>query len=386
MDKLIVDSPGGDRWQLCTDENKRLILKSGEVLKSVMENSIGDFDGVFNSSGIFYIAAANSEGGIDCLVFDGENTRQIPVVSGKSGVSQISGIRILCINNRFSLWYCLEYESDLLLVNQFFDSQGKADAPFAVDRLSGRKCFSVCCDADFNTNVFYKDKDGRSRYLKYCWNQKKFEAGTDGLFGYDDVVSISSVCDEDKIHLVFVARRSDYYGVYYKNTESAQETVLGFGVGAGCSTAVCSDGGSVRVYWTDNYESCECLSTDGGKTFGKPKRINFSGDKVSLWGYRNSGNTTGLYREACMYSEGNGRILHENEAPAYAGKQSDKITEMSREIIDYAGKNASEIKVGIDIAARLESIETQLMKIVYILEESKNDIKKCIGGNDNETV
>lgn len=389
MDKLIIDLPDGERCCFYIDNDNRLIRKCGKVSKAVMEGAAGSFDGVFDVSGIFYIAASNSDGGIDCLILDGDSEKHIPLVSGKSGVSRISGIRLLCTDGMFSLWYCLEYESNLLLVNQLFDSRGKADAPFAVDRLGSRRCFSVCCDSEFSTNVFYRDKDGISRYLRYSRIFEKFEPGDAGLFCSDDVVSVSSICDEERLHLAFVAKRSDYYGVYYKNSALAREAVLGFGVGAGCTTAVCSDGKNVRVYWADNYECCECLSTDGGATFGKPLRISHPGDRAVLCGYRSSGNNSGLYANACIYREDSENIVHGNELLKYVSKNADKITDMREEIKDYAEKNAAELKVGIDFAARLESIETQLMKIVYILEElsyGKNNIKSDNGGNDIETV
>lgn len=400
MDKLIIDCPGGERRQLYTDSENRLIYNRAENLKPVMENVSGGFDGIFDDKGNLFIAAATADGGIECLICSEAGERCFTLVSGKNGVGRISCIRLFCINGRFSLWYCLEYDSRVLLVNQFFDGSGQTEAPFAVDTLSRKKCFSVCCDNDYNTHVFYKDKDGKSRYLTYRWNIKKFEARSSELFDIEDAVSISSISDGRDIHIVFVAKRSDYYGVYYKKIGSDSEAVLDFGVGAGCRASVSAAGDKVCVCWSDGSESCECISRDCGKSFEKARKINpLKGGKNILCGYRSSKNSLCLHTNRCIYSEGTGKLLHEKEIISDTEKSFTKDNDMGKEIGDYSKKNMSELKVRIDLAARLDSIETQLMKIVCILEEVLPDFRcnsaepeeKAVlsdfnGGNDCETV
>lgn len=367
MDKLMVDCPDGGKWLFFADNENRLILKRDGAQKTVMENVSGGFDGVFDSSGNFCVAAATS-GGIECLLCDKSGERSFVLMTGKRG--RLSGVRIFCINGRFSLWYCLEYEGNALLVNQFFDASGQADAPFAVDTLGYKKCFSVCCDSNYDTHIFYVDKDEKVRYLTHRWNVKKFLPETEEEFCCDDVVNISSIYDGKGIHVAFVAKKGNYYGVYHKEINFPGETVLGFGVGAGCHTAVTSYGEKICVYWCDNYESCECESIDGGKNFSKPRRINsLKGGRNTFARYRTADNVLCMCVNRCIVSEESGKMLHEKEISQFARKLR-KDNDMGREIIDYSREAASELKVGIDLAAKLDSIETQLMKIVCILESA----------------
>lgn len=368
MNKLIVDSKSDIRRQFYIDNENRLVLNRDKDIKIVMENVSGGFDGVFDFAGNLYIVCATEGGGIECLVCDESGEKNFTLVSAKNGKSKISNIRLFCINSIFSLWYCLEYDGSSLLVNQFFDSSGRAEAPFAVDTLGYKKCFSICCDSNFDTHVFYVDNDEKSRYLIYRWNRKKFEPKDRAFFDFDDVVSISSICDGKDIHTAFVAKRNDYYGVYYKKIGSFDESVLGFGVGAGCATSVIAFGEGISVYWCDNFESCECKSVDFGKSFDKPKRINaIGGGKNVFCRYRAKDNGLCMYVNQCILGA-NGKILHEKDiVNSIIGKKGDN--DLKREIINYSKENMSDVLVGMDIASKIESIETCLMKIVCILQE-----------------
>ena len=367
----MIDCRSGSLWQIFADNENSLILNRDGNTKPILQNASGSFDGVFDKSGSLYIVSAISGGSIDCVVCDAFGERSFSVVSSKNSKGKISGIRVFCINGRFSLWYCLEYDGKSILVNQFFDADGNADAPFAVDTLGYKKCFAVCCDANFDTHVFYVDKDEKSRYLIYKWSQKKFDMSLGSCFDFDNVVSIDSICDGKDIHISFVAKRSDYYGVYYKRGGKSAEHVLGFGVGAGCTSAVCAASGKVTVYWCDNFGFFECFSTDGGKTFEPQKRINdIKGGKNVLCGYRSKNNYCIMCVNKCIYSSSSGRILHEKEISAMMSRFFDAGNDLKREIINFSKEGASDLKVGIDLAARLESIETCLMKMLCILEQT----------------
>lgn len=371
MDKLIIDYSPDEILQLYTDTENRLVIKSSHTEKVIIEKATYDFDCCFDSAKNLYITAS-TEDGMVCIIRNEEGEKILCEISRKNPSRKISNLRMFCINGMLSLWYCMEHEGDILLVNQFVSLSGNAEPPFAADSLNSRKCFSVCCDRDFNSHIFYKDKNGIVRYLTYRWSEKRFVPSGFSLSDNGDIKKLASICNNDEVHIVYVSKRKDYYGVYHQKIGNQGETVLDFGTDADLDIYMQSKGDKITIYCGNKHRMWEYTSHDRGATFQKP--ANIPPGKNIICGYRKAGNPLCCETDCCVFNT-------EEQKP------------VGTDIFDFATKDTTPApkadtffeketealpKISFDIVAYLDRIETLLMKITYLTEQQQKQ--------DNDTA
>ena len=360
MNKLMVDFPCDERRFYYTDKENCLVCECNNVCREIKENVKGAFDGSFDKNGNFCLAVS-VENAIECFVDNKDKSYSF--VLEKIDKGNISCIKLLCCNNMFSIWYCLERDGVFYLVNQSFDLNGNIQPPFSPDVLGMYKCYDVCCDKSGNTHIFYVDKDDKTRYLR-CRNGHFVPQAADA-FEVDYVTDISAVAYDEDVYIAYVAKRGDYSGIYCKKIGDTGK-VLGFGSKNGCNVLINASDSAVTVYRSDADGISECVSRDDCSTFSKPMYIKeLKGNENQIWRYKNASNPLSLYIKGCVVSDSGKRVLHEKEI---CGVKSENLFDAKSEYEKLRSNSMSEMNVNINIAASLESIERELMKIAYILE------------------
>lgn len=356
----MVDFPGGNRKLYYTDKENCLVCDSMNVCTEIREGVKGGFDGAFDKNGNFCLVVS-SDDGIECFVESKDKTYSFMLEKTDKG--NICCINLMYCNNMFSMWYCLEREGSVYLVNQNFDLDGNIHTPFSPDVLSTQKCYAVCCDRSESTHIFYVDKEGKSRYLIHT--NGRFQPQVSDSFEVDYATDICAVACNDDVYVAYVAKRGDYSGIYCKKNDCAGK-VLGFGSKNGCKVLINATESAITVYRKDADGISECVSRDNCTTFSKPMYIKeLKGNENCMCRYKNASNPLSLYVRGCVVSEGSKRILHEKEICCV---KSESICDVKTEYEKLRNEAMSEIKVDINIASSLESIERELMKIAYILE------------------
>lgn len=365
MRKLILDDIHSQRQTFFVDDDGMFYHeKDGEERYLLSDGISPVFDATVDALGFVHIAAVSAAGDIVYFGYDFSSWKKYTVMSDRSGNARIKSLRIICISGRLNLWYSFEYDDKKLLTHQIFDGADMIGKPEVVDELGYRGNFSVCCDNDLNTHIFYADTQGKSRYRIFEWSRKEYD---ERPFEHENIGTISCICDcRNVVWVTFVVRSHGYYVVCCGNANGNEMKSVGFGVDAGCVPNIISLDNTVIVQWSDNFETAECVSYDGGKNFSAPKIADaIKGGIESFGEYRHGkdGRCTGICR--ALLSRINGNILHEAEIL----EKIDDADETESEIMDYYNKVGGNMQVNIDLAARLGNIEQELETIARLLSE-----------------
>ena len=378
MKKIILDDIHGERQNFVVTEDGKLYCECEGKERYLLSDGITPvFDATVDALGHVHLAAVTADGEIMYFKYDFSSWKKFTVMSDRSGNARIKSLRIICISGRMNLWYSFEYDDKKLLTHQIFDGPDMIGSPEVVDELGYRGSFSVCCDNDLNTHIFYADGNETSRYRVFSWSRKAYE---ELPFEHENIGAISSICDaHGVVRVAFVARSHGYYVVCCA-VPGAEPRTVGFGVGAGCVPNIIAVGDTVYVQWSDNFETSECVSYDGGKNFSPPKTADaLPGGAESFGAYRRGkdGLCIGLCR--ALMSRINGGIIHETEIL----EQIEDVDEKESEIMDYYNKSGDNMQVSIDLAARLGNIEQELETIARILSE-RFGAEKAENGENGE--
>lgn len=376
MDKLIVDTIEGVRNYFYIGQNNSLFWeKEGKVMFS-WDNAL-DFDGCVDATGIIWLCFSCLDGNLELVKIRGDKAFKKSVLKSRDGSGKIDNIKISVTSGVINLWYCLGYDNKTLLVYQVSSGQDNIKNPEAIDYLDGKGRFSLCTDRDLNTHVFYTDSSNKAIELVYLWSKK--EIGEKYVFeDIENVYSRSCVCSNGDIHHAFVAKKSDYYGVYYRKNRETPISV-GFGVGAMCEPSVIAFEDKIYIQWRDNFQCVECQCISDGK-FSTPKVLNnVTGEKNRFCGYRGYKNYLRNNVDMCLVAS-NGKIFHDREIEEFIKKTYFSYN-LESEMKIYK-KEKGEFKSPC-LEERVGDLEKKIDEILKLLNESKVADEKNHLNEDN---
>ena len=168
--------------QTVSDKNKTITLNSVDklVLKKsttpdeiISENMTDDFDVYVDAKGRINIFGITKEG----TFVHTENTNNIwqthKILERKNKEGKILGVRVLCINGNFHLFYCIDYK-ERILVHQVVNSGEYTMSPEVIDYVGRRFLYDVCVDDDKNLHIVYVADDDYLMYRAYTYNSKSY--------------------------------------------------------------------------------------------------------------------------------------------------------------------------------------------------------------------
>ncbi len=132
-----------------------------------------DFDIFTDDGGAIDIFAVLQSGGLSHIRHSLGQVSGGPVLENRSSDSRVCCVRVMKINSRFHLFYCLDC-SDRLLVHQVIDGGDYSMEPKVIDRIGKRCIYDAFCDDDGNIHILYITDEGYMALRSYIYSQKSY--------------------------------------------------------------------------------------------------------------------------------------------------------------------------------------------------------------------
>ncbi len=261
---------------ICTDSKNVLVYIDDGILYArdetsepikLLEEKVICVDGLNTRDGKVLIVAATKMSHIVMIEYSSEkiNAKTL-MVSRSKEEDKIKNIRLFEIENKICLLFILEYGEKNILSLQLYDEYYNSTAK-AVDYISTQKDYICCADIEGNIHIVYTDIDMINRYKIFRWSKKDFEDRECSFFE-NSYYSISAVCDDKRLHLVYTVPEGDYVVLCYSDGEALQK--ISFGMRSDAEVSVYIKDENIHIMWAELNCIYECFSKSGGRDFTKP--------------------------------------------------------------------------------------------------------------------
>lgn len=390
---LICEKNSKDRIITVNSSNELLYTVRNEKTEIIYKNVSSDFDVISEGNGNIHIVIVSLTGALLYLRYSADGWKKYTVLDSRGSGKRINGVRLLNINGRINAFYCIEYESRMMLIHHIFDAADMSREPSVVDYVGLRCAYSVCTDDSFNIHIVFSGENSRLKYMIFSNSQKRYTACD--VAPDDEIRAVSCVCVGGGICTAYLSREREYNVISCFRSDTGEKHTVGFGVDAISEPCIFSDGSSVYVQWCEKGYAFEC-SAGGDFKFGKTQSL---------------GQTSGILRLRSSVSS-EMRLIDKCAAslvkrPMMSAKEVfDKILEgavggfepVGSQVQKYARENENFIKdsfredlySGLEI--RISDLENRLDALVKFLDSRPSDKAEerphldDVGETDEENV
>lgn len=219
-----------------------------------------DFDAVCEPNGAVHIFGINSEGYLCHIYADGDNVHTNIILESRGNGNKICSVRVIKINSKFHLFYCL-CAKERLLVHQVAENGDYVIRPTVIDRI-GKKCvYDVICDSEDNIYIVYTSEDAGLKTTKYIYNRKEYTPPVSVIM--HDAVRISAIFFDGKLFASFVASDRGRYNIYLLDCFDGNCVTCAVNVRADSKITLINNGDAMCIEWVENQMcfSVDCLSS-----------------------------------------------------------------------------------------------------------------------------
>jgi len=246
-----------------------LVMKNGEKNRSVVYIPSGelmlrcessddiclcrdisdDFDACVDVNGVIDVFAVNTKGNLCHIRYSGGRIIQNTVMESREAGNRICSVRVIKINNKMHLFYCLSC-SERLLVHHIVDFNDYKMEPEVIDRIGKKYVYDVVADEMSNIHIIYSSNNGKILKRTYIYKNKSH---TPPEFVADyEARSMGLVCIEDEQYAVFTALKKGHNTVFVCNVLKRDIAVAGVHVHMRTQTSIFPDGEEIIIEWIEN--------------------------------------------------------------------------------------------------------------------------------------
>ena len=202
----------GESVVIKREKNGDIVLNySSGIKRCIAHDFSDDFDAVCDTNGAIHFFGVNSSGYLCHICAQGESLHTNAILGSRGNGNKICSVRVLRINSKLHLFYCL-CGKERLLVHHVTELGDYGIEPSVIDRI-GKKCvYDVAKDSGDNVYIVYTSDDEGLKFSKYTYNRK--EHSVPSAVSPYDAVRISALCFDGRLFASFVASDRGRYNVY----------------------------------------------------------------------------------------------------------------------------------------------------------------------------
>jgi len=289
--QYILKKSGGQVYNFYYDKNLGLcyttLTKRNTWTEpvSLQKNLHPGFYVDIDDDDVFHILTQDANGSIFCSSFDGENIKTVPVLGSKMPSAYNKHLSLVPFVNNVHVFYVIEHNDSNILAHQSIIS-GKVSNPRVIDYVYKSHCpYSVISDRTGGIYAFYQSSDGRHLqlgYKKYTPERKFWSEFTPVTrFRGDCEYPKAVVDDKNIIHLCYQRRGDKLYELVYQQKIPdrnlwSHEIVIHSSAYPFTEHSVTAINGVISVFWVRDDIVYYSSSNNGGITWSKPARQNFT--------------------------------------------------------------------------------------------------------------
>ncbi len=252
---MLLDS-GRSVW-VKRDKNGDIVLIDSLGSKRYIAHGFSDdFDAVCNPNGAIHVFGINGSGYLCHICADGERLHTNVILESRGNGNKICSVRVLRINSKLHLFYCLCGKERLLVhhVTELGDYEIK---PTVIDRI-GKKCvYDVAKDSEDNVYIVYASDDAGLKYSKYIYNRKEHSAPATA--SHYDAVRISALCFGGMLFASFVASDRGRNNIYLADLFGVNCVTCAVNVRPDSLISLMNNEDTMCIQWVENQM---CFSVD----------------------------------------------------------------------------------------------------------------------------
>lgn len=239
------------------EKNRNIIYRpSGEIILSCDDSEeiclcrgvTDDFDACTDYGGMIDIFAVNTGGGLYHINYSSKGVLVNTVLESR-GDSKICSVRVLRINSKIHLFYCLD-RAERLLVHQAVELGNYTLEPQIVARIGRKYIFAAAKDEGDNIHVIYSSDKNKLEGRTYVYSTKTYTP-PEVIADYD-ARSLSAVCAGDACYIAFTALQKGRNTVFVCDSQSKELAVAGVHVSMRSEAAIYFDGDKLKTEWIEN--------------------------------------------------------------------------------------------------------------------------------------
>ena len=247
MDVLILKK--GDKSSYVSVTNTgELILNYDDEHKVILKNNMtNDFDVFSEGNEKIDIFGVDDQSNLVHVIADGENVNSEIVLESRSTESRLSNVRVIKINGRFHLFYCVSH-TQRLLVHHIIGEQPLE--PKAIAVIGKSMAYDAVKDEDNNIHFVYSSDDNALCSQKYIYNSKTY--GPKEKIAQYDAHSVSVLYFKDKLYCAFTAPDKGRISVFLCDANQKKIAEVGVKVHVRTEVAIIPQDNNIVVEWAEN--------------------------------------------------------------------------------------------------------------------------------------
>ncbi len=227
-----------------------LVLQNDNGIRELIAVGVADdFDMFIDDGGTTDIFAVLQSGGLSHIRLSSGQVNSYPVLENRSSDSRVCCVRVIKINSRFHLFYCLDC-SDRLLVHHVIDSGDYSMEPKVIDRIGKRYVYDVLSDADGNIHILYTSCEGQLGIRSYIYSEKSWTAPK--RIGDYDARSLALTLCCGRLYAAFTAVDNGHNAVFACDVSDGRCISVSKRVHMRTEVCIFSEENHMCVQWVEN--------------------------------------------------------------------------------------------------------------------------------------
>ncbi len=339
------------------DKNGDILIDSSGSKRCIAHDFSDDFDAVCDTRGAIHVFGVNGLGYLCHVCADGESLHTNVILESRGNGNRICSVRVLRINSKLHLFYCL-CGRERLLVHQVTELGDYEIKPSVIDRI-GKKCvYDVAKDSEDNVYIVYTSDDAGLKVSKYIYNRKEHSAPVSAV-GYD-ALRISALCFGGMLFAAFVASDRGRNNVYLADLFGGSCVTCAVNVRPDSLISLINNEDAMCMQWVENQM---CFSVDCLRSLDI-SRVKTLGKSIGM--IRNGSCNT--YMESRMLA------VSQSGKPFIAVKSLPKNPEPRYEVEELASRYMDVLSkphiMENDFKNDLMMIEASLEKLIRLIENA----------------
>ena len=316
-----------------------------------------DFDAILCPDGDIHIFAVNTMGSLCHIAVSKEKVYTNVLLETKGDGKKICRIRVVRINSKFHLFYCL-VGTERLLIHQIASFNDYSIKPYVIDRI-GKKCiYDIAIDDEDNIHTVYTSDNGKIKHVGYIYARKSHAAPTE-LADYE-AGEIRCIVSGGVLYTAFTAPSGGRTNIYVHSLTNGMCTTVTVNVKRSTQLAIIGREDGICIGWTENGMF---FTVDAARTL-VVSRVNIVGKCMGLTRYgvcncKDSYCTSGISQSGLPYE--NFEEWKEDK-PRYKGYEAEKYAQKYKELLMKQKEN--------DFKNDLLMIEASLERLINLIENA----------------
>lgn len=370
-DILIVQKGVKNRYISLKPAGELVMRIDGHHDEVIGSDIAGSFDACIDENGILNVFTASSKGTLLHFRKLKDRWQGNVVLESKSRENKIKNIRVLRINSKFHLFYCVDY-SERLLVHHIAEDGDYSMQPEVIDYIGRRFVYDIAPDHSGNLHILYTG-DGTLMHRMYKYSAKSYTPPQ--KVTESDILCISSVCTGDTLYTAYISSERGGRALNLCDTASGRIRAVATGIQPRSECSVYGYENSLKVQWLENSMAFEARATPELE-ISKPSAL---GKCSGMYRLKLKGASNTADRCLCNL-HGEPFDMRLKEIPMEKNQFKPKgyeVDDLSQKYIDVLKAKADEIRER-DFKESMARIEASLGKLVSIAE------KILVNGNNTD--